>query len=481
MLRTPARRPQSALMAVLSAAMLFVGPVVLRAEDPPAPTTTPVTRPATRPSNPEAHAKALRIIADALAKYRAAKSYEDKFAGKYELVAKDAAGNDAGQTTEYSAALLWSGRERLSLVTDNFSLVTDGKNLWRYLPMLDEYTEAAAPEKPNYAELITALPTDDPPHLILHVREQTDKSFAELFPMVREFTAVTPETRGEHPGVRLSGVFDSTDTPFAYESELLPFSLWFDEHTGLLGELRVDLTNVLKKALGLTEDKPAGEEEPDMPGYPKQVTHAIVSARFDDVRMDMEVPADRFVFRPPAGAEKVAQFTDLSEMPDPRELIGKPAPLFAGTALDEKPLALEELRGRVVIVDFWATWCAPCVQAMPQIQKLHLKYADKPVTVIGVNQDDKRTEAKIKPFLKDKEITFRQLPDPKGKIARKYKVAGIPCTFLLDKKGTVQAVHVGLSMSLEEDIGGEIEKLLNDENLFDPEKLRGESATPAKP
>lgn len=481
MLRPPAHRPRSALLAAAVFTAVLLSSATAAAQEPPAPTTQPAAAPATRPSNPDAHAKALQIIADALAKYRGAKSYQDKFTGRYELVAKDAAGDDAGQSTDYAASLLWDGTSRLSLVTDHFALVTNGKRLWRYLSMLDEYTESPAPEKLNWEEAVAELPTDDPPHAVLFVRERPDKSFEQLFPMVREFTAVTPEKRDDRPGVRLSGVFDSTDTPFDYNGGLLPFSLWFDEKTGLLGEVRVDLTAMIKRALGLDAEEAAGEDELQMPGYPRHITHALVTARFDDVRLDFDVPGDRFVFEAPAGAEKVERFTDLSEMPDPRELIGKTAPVFSGTALDEKPLSLEELRGRVVVLDFWATWCVPCTHAMPQLQKLHEKFSDKPVSVIGVNEDDQRTAAKIQPFLKDKGITFRHVPDPKGKIARKYKIAGIPCTFLLDKQGTVQSVHVGLSMTMEEELSAEIEKLLKGENLFDPAKLTSEAKPSDQP
>ncbi len=474
---TVTRRAASSFKLALawSAAVCLLALPVARAQEAQ---SQPASQPAVQPSNPETHQKALALLDTALAKYRAAKSYQDEFAGHMEVVATDKDGKDVGQSNDYLAGLLYGGANRLALSTDSFSIHCDGKQLWLYTAALDAYTETAAPERVDYDKLTEDLLVNDPPHPILFVLSQPDKKFQELFPMVREFTAVTREEFDGRPGTRLAGIFDASQTPFEFGDELVPFSLWLDEKTGLAGELRLELTTVLRKVLGLEEGarEDGGDEDLDVPGMPKKLDKAVATATFKGVKLDGDIPAERFVFKPEPGTPKVDKFDwdSLMQPPDPQSLLGKPAPAFAGDGLDEKPLSLESLRGRVVVLDFWATWCMPCVQSMPQIQKLADKYADQPVTVIGLNQDERGKDKKIREFLADKKITFRQFLDPAGKLGRKFKVAAIPCTFVLDKQGVVQAVHVGMAQDLETTIGGEIEKLLKGEQVYDPTKPKAE-------
>lgn len=468
-----------AIFACLAAVLISVA--AARATEPQSqPATKPAAQPTSAPSNPEAHQKAKAVVEAALAKYRAAKTYQDKLEARTDFVATDKEGKDLGQSDEFAATLFFAAPNRVVLDAEDYSIHCDGKKLWLFAGALDQYTEKPAPERIDYAALAEQIMVDDPPHPLLFVLSQPDKKFEELFPMVREFTGVTREERDGRPGQRIAGLFDATDTPFGFGSELVPFTLWFDEKSGLLGELKIDVTAAVRKGLGLTGEKKEAPEEAEEPGQPHKVDRADVTIAFKDVKLDAEIPADRFEFTPDRSTKKVAEFDweTAMQMPDPADLIGQPAPPFSGDAFDGKPLSLESLRGRVVVLDFWATWCVPCVKALPDVQKLSEKYADKPVTVIGINQDAKAAEKKVKDFIATKKLTFRQFPDVGGKIGRSYKVAAIPCTFLIDTKGVVQAVHVGLEPGKSEEFGKQlseqIDKLLKGENLFDPEKLAKE-------
>lgn len=480
MLTTTTRRTPSAqaLIALSAVVLLSVLVPASPAQPQSQPTTKPTTQPTTGPANPEVHKRAKAVVEQALAKYRAAKTYQDKLDAHTEFAATDKEGKDVGQSDEYSATLLFGAPNRVALVSDTYSVHCNGKQLWLYAGMLDQYTENPAPDRIDYAALSDEVMVDDPPHPLLFVLSQPDKKFDELFPMVREFTALTREDRDGKPGQRVTGLFDAADTPLGFGPDLVPFSLWFDEKTGLLGELRIDLAAAIRKAMGLTGDKKDAEEpEDDEPGRPRSVEKADVSLTFNDVKLDVDIPADRSVLEPERGAQKVAEFDweAAMQMPDPQDLIGQPAPAFSGDALDGKPLSLESLRGRVVLLDFWATWCVPCVKVLPDIQKTAEKYADKPVSVIGVNQDSKGADKKVRKFVEDKKLTFRQFPDPGLKLGKSYKVAAIPCTFLVDTKGIVQAVHVGLEPGKVEEypkeLSAQIDKLLKGENLYDPEQL----------
>jgi thiol-disulfide isomerase/thioredoxin len=441
--------------------------VILGLLVPPLPAQTPTSAPATTSAPSDAQRRAMSIIDAALAKYRAAKTYADQFEAEFRLVAKDAAGNDAGEQESSTATVAFARPNRVALVTDSSSLHCDGKKLWLFIDALDEYTETAAPETLDWDKLTEEL-SAGPPHVLMAVLLQPVKPFAELFPMVNEFTAVTLEKRGDRPGLLLTGTFDATETPLDIEDKAVPFTLWFDEKTGLLGELRIDLTKLYRDVFDVPEGGLDAEARANVaPGATASIDTAYARMAFNDVRLDVDIPADRFTFKPPAGAEKTDKFAhyDPNNPPEPKELIGKPAPEFAGDAVDGKPVSLAQLRGRVVVLDFWATWCGPCIMAMPQIQKLHEKYADQPVTILGINEDNKQTSKGIKPLLEKNKVTFRHFPDPKGKLGRKYKLDGIPCTFILDQKGIIRDVHVGYTPELEKELSEKIDALLKGESL----------------
>jgi thiol-disulfide isomerase/thioredoxin len=475
--RSLAVRPVSLIAVTLF--VLNMLPAGARSDEPQTrpttqPASAPASQPASGPSHPEADAKARELIDAAMKKYRAAKTYQDKLDARVEVVATDKDGQDAGQDERYSASLLFGRAAHIALATDNFAIHCDGKRIWLYSGRLGQYTEGEAPEHLDLDELTEELMVDDPPHPVLLVLTEPDDEFSELFPMVREFTAVERAEQDGQPGTRVTGLLDAAETPLEIEGEVIPFHLWFDEKTGLLRQLRIDFTGALRKALAeADEERDPEDKDAELPGGARKVERAVVTLDLHDVKYDADIPAEHYAFKPDKDAEKVKEFDwdKLMEMPDPEELVGRAAPVLAGTALDEKPISLEALRGRVVLLDFWATWCIPCVKAMPEMQKLAEKYAEKPVTVIGVNQDARGMDAKVKKFLAEKKVTFRQFLDIGGKLGRQYKVGAIPCTFLIDGKGVVQAVRVGAVPKLLDELSEQVDKLLKGETLFDPEKI----------
>ena len=132
--------------------------------------------------------------------------------------------------------------------------------------------------------------------------------------------------------------------------------------------------------------------------------------------------------------------TDPREIPSP--LVGKPASPFKLTAFDGKPLSLEALRGQVVVVNFWASWCYPaCYEEAPSLERAFKTYKDRGVAVIGVNFQDKAEPAKR--FLTQFGHTFPNGPDPTGRVSVDYGVYGVPETYFIDKKGRVRFKQVG--------------------------------------
>ena len=130
---------------------------------------------------------------------------------------------------------------------------------------------------------------------------------------------------------------------------------------------------------------------------------------------------------------------------DPREIptpfIGKPAPPFTLTLVDGGQLRLEELRGKVVFLNFWASWCVPCRAEARTLDAASRQYKDRDVVFVGVNIQDQ--EANARAFLEEFGVTYPNGIDRGSRIAIDYGVWGIPETFFIDRQGRITYKHVG--------------------------------------
>jgi cytochrome c biogenesis protein CcmG/thiol:disulfide interchange protein DsbE len=126
----------------------------------------------------------------------------------------------------------------------------------------------------------------------------------------------------------------------------------------------------------------------------------------------------------------------------PSPLLGRPAAAFALTSFDGTRLQLNELRGKVVVLNFWASWCYPaCYEEAPALERGWRAYRDRGVVVLGVAIQDKDEAARK--FIDDFRLSFSNAPDPGGKISVDYGVYGVPETFFIDREGRIRAKHVG--------------------------------------
>jgi cytochrome c biogenesis protein CcmG, thiol:disulfide interchange protein DsbE len=122
-------------------------------------------------------------------------------------------------------------------------------------------------------------------------------------------------------------------------------------------------------------------------------------------------------------------------------LVGRQAPPFTLTVFDGKAISLEDLRGKVVFLNFWASWCVPCRAEAEALEAAWKKYKDRGVVFLGVNIQDKEEDARG--FLKEFGITYMNGRDETGKIAIDYGVWGIPETFFIDHQGRITYKHAG--------------------------------------
>lgn len=122
---------------------------------------------------------------------------------------------------------------------------------------------------------------------------------------------------------------------------------------------------------------------------------------------------------------------------------GQQAPDFTlpDIAEGKPPITLSALRGKTVYVDFWASWCAPCLRSMPLINELYAKYREQGFEVIAINVDDPIEDGRD--FLLDTPLDYLIAADTKGEMLGAYAVRGMPTSFLIDREGVVRLVHVG--------------------------------------
>jgi peroxiredoxin len=118
--------------------------------------------------------------------------------------------------------------------------------------------------------------------------------------------------------------------------------------------------------------------------------------------------------------------------------VGRSAPDFAASTVDGEPLRLADLRGKVVLIDFWATWCAPCVREMPNVEKAYTELAADGFVVVGVSLDD--SAETVKRFRDQRKLPWKQVwaeGGAAGELAKKYNVTAVPATFLIGPDGKV--------------------------------------------
>jgi len=129
------------------------------------------------------------------------------------------------------------------------------------------------------------------------------------------------------------------------------------------------------------------------------------------------------------------------------------APDFTLDSLEGETITLSELKGKPVLINFWASWCGPCIAEMPSIQARYEQYADD-LIVLGINAGENKRV--IQRFVEEQKISFPILPDTGDLVQRLYRISAIPTSYFIDRDGKIQAFYVG---SISE---GQLDRYLQD-------------------
>jgi cytochrome c biogenesis protein CcmG, thiol:disulfide interchange protein DsbE len=161
------------------------------------------------------------------------------------------------------------------------------------------------------------------------------------------------------------------------------------------------------------------------------------------------------------GLSRVDNPIDGSSAP-PSPQVGFTAPDFTLDSLAGDPITLTDLRGKVVVLNFWASWCPPCRAEMPALNVVYEKHRDQGLVVLGVNTAYQDDEASARTAIRDWGLTFPIVFDRDGASGRQYRVQAMPTTFFIGRDGVIRDIVFGGPMS-EALIASKIEKLMSNE------------------
>lgn len=137
------------------------------------------------------------------------------------------------------------------------------------------------------------------------------------------------------------------------------------------------------------------------------------------------------------------------------------APDFTLKTIKGQEISLSSLKGKVILLDFWATWCGPCKESIPHLIHLYKTYQDKGFELIGMSMDKAGEEEAIRRFVNSMDIPYPIIMTPE-EVARNYKVTGLPTTVLIDRSGKIRERVVGFNPSIGQKISARISELTSE-------------------
>lgn len=291
--------------------------------------------------------------------------------------------------------------------------ISDGENTWMYIGPLKQYTKVPAVSSPDaliksvnpgIGEMLDSLNTKDP-YLSAKITGQ-------------ESVNVAGETFDCY---LVEAVLDQVHMPDSFTMSDGVMKMWIDKKT----------------KLALKQTTTASIE-----GGPfKRPTQMTQSTAMRSVKLNQPVAESLFVFTPPEGSRLVEEFKAPLPVRATADLTGKVAADFKLKALDGTEHSLQDLRGKVVLLDFWATWCGPCRKELPVLEKIHQQFHSKGLVLVGMDVgEDSET---VRKFLLTANVSYPVVLTAASAIEQNYSVTAYPTVVLIDREGKIVLYHVG--------------------------------------
>jgi len=327
------------------------------------------------------------------------------------------------------------GKSRLEMRSPVFGIVTivNGDTTWTYIPALNQYVKkpTAELEQKGQAAVNSIFST-------LSGFGDLLKSQASQLQEINKNVKQAKILREETIYPQGTGV-DCVVLEVEQEPRNIPTK---DSPASMVKTLWVEKARLLIVRQQILVKWKGTEESGD---FEMKTVSVLRSAKINE-----PIPESSFTFSPPSGAKLVDDFgapgaanrgrtADTETGVPASPFVGKEAEDFKLKDLNGKNVELKSLRGKVVVLDFWATWCAPCREEMPHLEKLHRELKDKGLVVVGINTEDAKA---ARSFMKKYEYTFMTLIDD-GNASVIYKIDAIPTVFVIDKEGKITSHYIG--------------------------------------
>ncbi len=317
-------------------------------------------------------------------------------------------------------------------------LGSTGKKTYFYMPAKRTYEQA---DMPTAKAMLSDLPKEHARILFMQdplvAMAFSMDAGADLRAMAADISKAADEVIGGKSHISLRIVLSASRSTIY---------LLLDPDTKLIRRARVDLRPAL-----------AEMGRPD-------IISATFTIDYGVLKTDAEVKEEQFAWVPPPGSKDLNAQAGLGNLMQDysgdraASMTGKPAPDFALTDLQGHAVKLSQLKGQVVVVDFWATWCPPCVRSMPVWDRIQKDLADKGVKVLAVNVREQKAE--IEAFVRENSLGLTMLVDEAGKVAELYHATALPTTFIINREGVVQKVHVGFPPDGERTVRQDLAELV---------------------
>lgn len=329
-------------------------------------------------------------------------------------------------------------------------IISDGKQMVTYVPMLKKYVITNSPARISSAGSIGGPGFGPAPG--------NNMAFiGALF----ETNAYEKMLEGVVTGSYLGReqLNDKATDHLKFTQPDFSWDLWVEAgERPLIQRIAVDMSPMMKR---LGND---GKEVPEAMQEMFKDMKVLMLMNFANWKINESIAPETFQFVPPAGSEKVASLMDLEESDEdtkeePSPLLDKAAPLVQLKTLKGESFDLtSEIGKHVVILDFWATWCGPCVKALPVLLDIAKSYKDKGVSFYAVDQQEENSV--IQAFMKKQKFEMTVLVDKEGEAGQAYDVEGIPQTVIIDKQGVVRVVHIGYNPNMKKIIAAQLDAIL---------------------